>query len=277
MCQARKAIRRFMAVAPVGLLVIFLLGPVQNADAQGKGKPNSSQRSQQGSRLPGNSVNRQRNGAGSNSFDAILSQSQLEQLLGMHEEEKLAHDVYVALAKSSGLQIFSNISYAESQHMRAIEQLVSRYASNVPLANLAPGTFSNPQIQQLYTELVAAGTASPTAALAVGAKIEEMDIRDLQRLLSQNLPQQVARVLENLQRASGNHLRAFMGALQKSGATYSPEFLDQRVFDSIVQAGSAQGSAQSVNRRMGMQGQSGNGKMGMQRQGGKGKMNGRRR
>jgi hypothetical protein len=183
----------------------------------------------------------------------------------MREEEKLAHDVYVALAQSSGMQIFNNISSAESKHMSAIEQLISRYASIIPLARLAPGTFSNPQIQRLYTELVTAGTASPTAALTIGAKIEEMDIRDLQLLLSQNPPQQVARVLENLLRASGNHLRAFMGELQKLGGAYSPQFLDQQGFDSIVNSGNARGSAQSANGRMGMQMQGGKGKMGGRR------------
>jgi hypothetical protein len=36
--------------------------------------------------------------------------AQVEQLIRMREEEKLAHDVYVTLAQTSGLQIFNNIA-----------------------------------------------------------------------------------------------------------------------------------------------------------------------
>jgi hypothetical protein len=277
MYNERTAIQCFLATlrlqAPVGLLLVFLTVPVQDAGAQGKGKGrgHASQQQQQGNQLPGNPSNRQLNFGASGSLGGMLSPSQLEQLTSMREEEKLAHDVYIALAQSSGLKIFSSISNAESKHMLAVEQLISRYASIVPLANMAPGVFSDPQIQKLYVELVTAGSVSPTAALSIGARIEEMDIRDLQLVLSQNPPQQVTKVLENLQRASGNHLRAFMGELEKLGATYTPEFLTQPTFNSIVNTSNTRGSGQSANGR-----QSANGPMGMQMQGSKGKMRGRR-
>lgn len=264
--------------APFGLLLSLVAVPCQNAAAQGRGKGsgqgNVSQPQQQNSRRAGNSADRPFNSRGGGSLQGSLSGLQLQQLLDMREEEKLAHDVYVALAKSSGLQIFNNISNAESKHMRAVEQLISRYASTNPTSKLPTGTFSNPQLQRLYTELVTAGVASPTAALKVGAKIEEMDIRDLQLLIAQNPPPQIAKVLENLQRASGNHLRAFMSQLQSVGATYAPEFLDQPVFDNIVNSGKSQVSSKAGQRPMGPKHQSGNTQPG--KQAGKGNMHGRR-
>lgn len=250
MFERKIAMRRITSIArwlaPVALPMLIFVTPTHNAAAQGKGKGrgNSSQMQHSGMQLPGKAMERPRNTGGNNSFSTSLTRVQQEQLFRMREEEKLAHDVYVALGKSSGLQVFNNISKAESMHMRAIERLLSRSTSMPALPSLPPGTFSVPEIQLLYTDLVAAGNASPIAALSIGVKIEEMDIRDLQLLLSQNPPQQVAKVLQNLQRASGNHLRAFMGELNRLGGTYTPEFLDQQAFDNILNSSSVRGSSQ---------------------------------
>ena len=169
----------------------------------------------------------------------------------MREEEKLAHDVYVTLAQSSGLQIFNNIANAESQHMRAVEQLASRYSS-VVAANLPVGSFSDPQFQALYNSLVAAGSKSPIAAATVGAKIEEMDIKDLQTLLSQNPPQDVSKVLEHLQRASGQHLRAFTMELKRLGGTNMPEFLSPEEYNSILISDNERGQGMGRGSEKGM-------------------------
>ena len=251
MCSSKQ-----VTIPPVGslsLLVLVLLSstfPAQALKAQGRGRGGTgAQRQQnnqqQGKQQQGNSLNRQMGSGGNSVQGGSLSQVQLEQLISMREEERLAHDVYIALARSSGLGIFDNIAQAESKHMRAVEQLLSRYAPVASMPKLPAGTFANPETQRLYTVLVATGSASPVAALTVGAKIEEMDIRDLQQLLAQNPPQQVARVLGNLQRASANHLRAFMGQLQDLGGSYTPEFLDRQVFDSIVSSDSPNGAARN--------------------------------
>ena len=103
-------------------------------------------------------------------------------LLRMWEEEKLARDVYVSLAKTTKLTIFRNISSAENQHMRSLERLIPTGGANGNALNNAPGIFVFPEYQQLYESLIASGTRSPLDALTVGAKIEEMDIADLKRL-----------------------------------------------------------------------------------------------
>jgi hypothetical protein len=193
----------------------------------GRGKSHSVQRGN-GAQAFGNQGGRLSGAQGLNSSGGSLMPAQVEQLIRMREEEKLAHDVYVTLAQTSGLQIFNNIANAESQHMRAVEQLVSRYSPAIAGPQLPVGSFSNPQFQSFYKSLVASGSTSPFAAATVGAKIEEMDIKDLQTMLSQNLPQDISRVLEHLQKASGNHLRAFSMELNRLGATYTPEFLVRR-------------------------------------------------
>ncbi len=176
------------ALAANGMIIVFAflsaLTPQfacaqGNGRGNGRGNGNSFQQHGKGSQASENQGNRQSGARGYNSIEGTLTPAQVGQLVRMREEEKLAHDVYVTLAQSSGLQIFNNIANAESQHMRAVEQLASRYSS-VAAANLPVGSFSDPQFQTLYNSLVAAGSKSPIAAATVGAKIEEMDIKDLQ-------------------------------------------------------------------------------------------------
>ena len=120
------------------------------------------------------------------------------------------------------------------------------------------GIFVFPEYQQLYKSLIASGTRSPLDALTVGAKIEEMDIADLRRLLTQTTDRQVRQVLEHLMQGSQNHLRAFAFQIAKQGATYNAEFLTQAEFDQIA-GSSGQGRGQhsagrgANNRGQGLQ------------------------
>lgn len=252
--------------ATMGMLIVFVLLSALTpqfacAQGNGRGKGNSVQQRGKGWQNSENQGSRQPGGRGNDSMRGTLMPAQVEQLVRMHEEEKLAHDVYVTLAQTSGLQIFNNIANAEAQHMRAVEQLVSRYSAAIAGQQLPVGSFSNPQFQALYKSLVASGSTSPVAAVTVGAKIEEMDIKDLQTMLSQNLPQDISRVLEHLQKASGNHLRAFTMELKRLGGAYTPEFLSPQEYSNIINSDSDRG--QGMGQGMGQ----GNEK-GMQQSGG---------
>ncbi|MDX1925569.1 MAG: DUF2202 domain-containing protein [Pirellulaceae bacterium] len=248
------------ALAANGMIIVFAflsaLTPQfawaqGNGRGNGRGNGNSFQQYGKGSQASENQGSRQSGARGYNSIGGTLTPAQVGQLVRMREEEKLAHDVYVTLAQSSGLQIFNNIANAESQHMRAVEQLASRYSS-VAAVNLPVGSFSDPQFQALYNSLVVAGSKSPIAAATVGAKIEEMDIKDLQTLLSQNPPQDVSKVLEHLQRASGQHLRAFTMELKRLGGTYMPEFLSPQEYNSILNSDNERGQGMGQGSEKGM-------------------------
>jgi Uncharacterized protein domain (DUF2202) len=106
---------RLFAVINIGLI-------------SGQGKGNSLQQRGNPKQASRNQGNRQSGARENNSIGGALMPAQVEQLIRMREEEKLAHDVYVTLAQTSGLQIFNNIANSESQHMRAVDQLVSRYS-----------------------------------------------------------------------------------------------------------------------------------------------------
>ncbi|NQT13892.1 MAG: DUF2202 domain-containing protein [Planctomycetes bacterium] len=138
-----------------------------------------------------------------------MSQQEIESILLMREEEKLARDVYLTLGQQWNVPIFANIARSESRHMAAIKGLVQRYGLQDPVVDDTPGVFTNPKLAQLYDDLVRTGSASVADAYGVGVKIEELDIADLQEGLTTVTHSDIQRVYRNLLRGSQNHLRAF--------------------------------------------------------------------
>lgn len=166
---------------------------------------------------------------------APLSNTEADALRYMREEEKLAHDVYVTLGTTWGLQIFNNISQSEATHTSAIKTLLDRYGLVDPAAGKAVGEFTDPTLQALYNQLVEQGQGALADALTVGATIEDLDIVDLQTRVAQTERPDIQMVYENLMQGSRNHLRAFVSTLSRqTGTGYQPQYLDQVTYDSIV-------------------------------------------
>jgi hypothetical protein len=154
-----------------------------------------------------------------------MNASETAGLVYMREEEKLARDVYNALYQTWGLRVFANIAISEQRHMDALEALLDRYSIADPAANAAPGIFTNAALKGLYGDLVSQGNASATAALRVGATIEDLDIHDLDKAIAGTDNQDLAFVYGNLRNASGNHLRAFLWQLESLGENYFPQYI----------------------------------------------------
>lgn len=133
-----------------------------------------------------------------------------DQLLYLIEEEKLAHDVYQAMYEKYGARTFSNIQASETKHQESVLALLKARGIADPRSGKA-GVFTNASLQKLYDSLIAQGNKSVTDAYAVGVKIEEIDIADIEKDLQQLDPAQtdIQTTLENLKRGSENHLRAF--------------------------------------------------------------------
>lgn len=162
----------------------------------------------------------------------------------MHEEEKLARDVYRNLGKKWNLRPFLNIQRSEQMHIDAMAQLIDRYELTARSDSADEGVFANAELQKLYTKLVAEGQASELAALRVGATVEEVDIEDLDNLIASTQNSDVKQVAASLRHASTNHLRAFVRNLAHRGETYKPTVLAPDVYQSIVgvaQPGEPQG------------------------------------
>ena len=164
----------------------------------------------------------------------------------MREEEKLAHDVYVTLFNQWQLPIFQNIANSEQTHTDAVLTLLQRYGLPDPAAGNGVGVFADATLQSLYDQLVAQGSQSLTAALTVGATIEDLDIVDLQTRITQTNQSDIRQVYTNLLRGSGNHLRAFTKLLaQQSGVTYQPQYLDQASYAAIIAAPTGRGQGRN--------------------------------
>jgi hypothetical protein len=164
-----------------------------------------------------------------------LSEAEVADLLFLREEEKLARDVYRTLSTVHDLPVFANIAPAEQHHMDLIGVLVERYGLEDPVADDAAGSFTDPRLRALYTDLVTRGRTSLEDALRVGATIEDMDLADLARLEAAADNADVRLVTSNLARGSRNHLRAFTRVLDRNGfEPYAPVHLDAAAFEAIL-------------------------------------------
>lgn len=168
--------------------------------------------------------------------DPTLSSDEVAALRYMREEEKLAHDVYVALYASWGVQVFGNIAESETEHTEAILRLLQKYGVDDPAAGKAVGEFEDPSLQALHDQLVAQGRTSEIEGLKVGALIEETDIRDINSKIAITDNADIVAVYESLLCGSGNHLRAFNGQLLARGVTYVPQVITQAEWDAIASA-----------------------------------------
>lgn len=164
-----------------------------------------------------------------------LTQTDSEALLFMLEEEKLARDTYQYLDNLWGINQFANIKLSEQTHMDAIVNLLRKY--EIEYSILPMGQFSNQKLQDLYNQFVADGQLNTGNALQIGATIEDLDIVDLEEYINATSNQSIIDVYKNLQCGSRNHIRSFVTAINKTGATYAPQFLTQDNYNSIINSG----------------------------------------
>ncbi len=163
-----------------------------------------------------------------------LSNAEREGILMMREEEKLARDVYTELGRKWGLRIFSNIARSEQTHMDAIRYLIEKYKIQDPVTDDAIGKFTSKKMKRLYEQLTAQGMHSLAEALKVGATIEDLDIKDLEKLLLANNNEDIRITYKNLTKGSRNHLRAFVRQLSRYNEKYEPQFISPDEFKDII-------------------------------------------
>lgn len=169
----------------------------------------------------------------------VLSEVESATLLFMREEEKLARDVYLKMYELWATPVFAMIANAEQRHMDAVLSRIEAYQLADPIQE--DGTFTNPELQSLFTSLIEKGSSSQNDALRVGALIEEMDIADLAEALVETDQTDLIVVYTHLKRASENHLRAFIRQLALLGETYTPQHLSQKTVDEILQSPNSSG------------------------------------
>ncbi len=164
--------------------------------------------------------------------DQTLIESDKTALLFMLEEEKLARDTYMYLDDLWSTNQFSNIKNSEQIHMNAIEDLLIQ--NDIEYIILPLGEFENQALQDFYNQFVIDGAVNQANALQIGATIEDLDIVDLQDYTNATTNTSLITVFNSLQCGSRNHLRSFVLGIENGGNTYTPQFLTQEDYHSII-------------------------------------------
>lgn len=171
----------------------------------------------------------------------VLSTDEIDALLLMREEEKLARDVYKVLYETWGAQEFLNIQASEQTHFEQIGVLLERYG--LPDPALGYGEFSDHHLQELYDLLINIGSQSLADAYWVGATIEDYDIYDLLHCLAVTNHKDIRQVFSNLMEGSYNHLRGYVYCLSTLGLGYQPQYISLDLYQWIL-AGETGGAGQ---------------------------------
>ncbi|MDX8338145.1 DUF2202 domain-containing protein [Draconibacterium sp. IB214405] len=179
-------------------------------------------------------------------YDGEITEADVEGLLFMLEEEKLAHDVYLNFYNSYGTAIFQNIANSEQAHMTAVQTLLEGYG----IAYTEPGAegeFENEDLAALYVTLTAQGAASLVDALVVGATIEDLDISDLNQRMGATANADIIRVYGNLKKGSESHMRAFVSNLTALDGEYTNQYISDEDYAAILAGSNSRGNGNGGN------------------------------
>lgn len=166
---------------------------------------------------------------------APLTTQEIEDLQFLREEEKLARDVYTHAFNLYGVNIFNNIASSEQRHTDSVLELMNRYEVE-DTATATLGDFTDPELSQLYTALIARVETSEAEAYAVGATIEDLDIYDLDLKATHTQNTELQNLYANLKCGSENHMRSFTKKITALNQTYTPVYIDAAQYTEILAA-----------------------------------------
>lgn len=161
-----------------------------------------------------------------------LTDTEKSGLYQMREEEKMAKDVYSFFYTKFNYRVFGNITKSENVHSDVVLRLIN-YFGLIDPAVATVGVFKDATLQSLYTKFTTEAT-TVDQALTTGAFIEEYDIADLKKLISETQNSDIKLVYGNLLRGSEFHLKAFTGVLKVRGITYVPQILSTEEYNLII-------------------------------------------
>lgn len=145
-------------------------------------------------------------------FTSGITQEEIDGLIHMRIEEKIARDAYIKLGELWDAKVFYNIQISEQTHMDAVKAKLDKFNILDPLTSDEVGVFPDayPEFQELYNQLMTQGSISLYEGLLVGVAIEEMDIADLDYQLTNVVTNPgITNLYTNLKAASTSHLAAF--------------------------------------------------------------------
>ena len=149
--------------------------------------------------------------------DAVLTKEQKEMLFFIYQEEKVARDVYIALAKIyKSEHAFTLMQISEQRRVDSARDLCNTYGvetSNIDESRV--GEFESTVLQIFYDACTEKGARSLFDAFKIAELIEITDIDDLEQA-SIGMPDDVVSVYEDLRKGSLRRLDSFQSALAKA-------------------------------------------------------------
>lgn len=120
--------------------------------------------------------------------------------------------------------------------------MIEKYNLKDPIESDEVGAFTSEVMQKLYNDLVEKGNKSVVDALEVGMTIEDLDIYDLEKFMSETENADILKVYTSLNNASMKHMNAFNRQLEKEGVTYLAQYITQeRMEEILADSGNSQG------------------------------------
>jgi hypothetical protein len=163
-----------------------------------------------------------------------LTQSEKDGIQYIYQVEKVARDVYQYFYDKWQTPVQDIISDSEQNHMDIMKELIDKYKLDDPAAGKGYGEFGNSDLQKLYHDLVALGSSSEVDALSTAAMIEEFDIVEIKKNVSDTNRDDVIAAYNTLMTGSENHLRIFAAKLKEKAVEYKPQYLSQQDYNQII-------------------------------------------
>ena len=138
-----------------------------------------------------------------------ITQEEIDGLIRMRIEEKLARDIYTVMDSIWSAKVFQNIKASEQKHMDAVKRMLDKYSIPDPLTTDEIGIFPETEFQDLYNQYLAQGNISLEEALLAAVAIEELEIADLGAQLAFVTNPCLINMYTNLLVAENKHLVAF--------------------------------------------------------------------
>ena len=165
---------------------------------------------------------------------ATLNASETSDIIYLQEAEKLDQDLNAALyGMHNDLPVFLHIANAAKISMTADNVILQRYQIPNP-ENEASGKFTNPTLQQIYTNGVNSGLSSAVDALKSSAKFEDMHIADLSGAIARTDNIDLQLIYRQQLALSRNNLRALSQWMSAFGATYTPTYITLDSYNQII-------------------------------------------
>lgn len=154
-------------------------------------------------------------------------------LLKLYSEEKMAYDLYGEFYERWQLNVFSDVQQREARHVWCVEVIMNKYSAAVSAGDKKI-LYHDKETENLYNELSVKGCISDLSALEAAAYLKEKFISDLRtRALNVN-DGYLLKVIFLLEKAAQSHFKAFVKSIRLSDSDYTPVFLTEGEFSSIM-------------------------------------------